>query len=196
MKKTLVYLAFIFGGSVIFSSCRSGITIQKRHYGRGYYVAWHKSGTAGEKPAENKTVHTVNTITDADHSMAVKKEAHGIYSGSVQTAPPPKVYTAVEKQSVTKTASRDDIRKYFLSDTKKLEEPGYKYIKALDVMPKAQFQSSRDDETLSLLWIVIVVLIILWALGFLVGGLVQGGFIHLLLVVALILLILWLLRII
>jgi hypothetical protein len=47
---------------------------------------------------------------------------------------------------------------------------------------------------LSLLWIVIIVLIVLWALGLIAGNF--GGLIHLLLVIALILLILWLLRII
>jgi hypothetical protein len=47
---------------------------------------------------------------------------------------------------------------------------------------------------LSMLWIVIIVLIVLWALGLIAGNF--GGLIHLLLVIALILLILWLLRII
>ncbi len=47
---------------------------------------------------------------------------------------------------------------------------------------------------LSMLWIVIIVLIVLWALGLIAGNF--GGLIHLLLLIALILLILWLLRII
>jgi len=66
---------------------------------------------------------------------------------------------------------------------------------------KSTFQDKKskqtphsDGEALSLLWIVIVVLLILWALGLIAGEF--GGLIHLLLVIALILLILWLLRII
>jgi hypothetical protein len=52
------------------------------------------------------------------------------------------------------------------------------------------------EGALSLIWIVILVLLILWALGLLAGGWGLGGLINILLVIALILLILWLLRII
>jgi hypothetical protein len=52
-----------------------------------------------------------------------------------------------------------------------------------------------DRDGLSLFWVVILVIIILWAIGFFAGW-GTGGLINLLLVVALILLILWLLRII
>jgi hypothetical protein len=54
--------------------------------------------------------------------------------------------------------------------------------------------SSPVTSDLSLLWIVIIILLVLWALGLIAGNF--GGLIHLLLVIALILLILWLLRII
>lgn len=53
---------------------------------------------------------------------------------------------------------------------------------------------SPATSDLSLLWIVIIILIVLWALGLISGNF--GGLIHLLLVIALILLILWLLKII
>jgi len=53
---------------------------------------------------------------------------------------------------------------------------------------------SPVTSDLSLLWIVIIILLVLWALGLISGNF--GGLIHLLLVIALILLILWLLRII
>ncbi|MBK6834313.1 MAG: lmo0937 family membrane protein [Bacteroidetes bacterium] len=55
---------------------------------------------------------------------------------------------------------------------------------------------ASSGDGLSLLWIVILVLLILWALGLISGGFGLGGFINILLVIALILLILWLLRII
>ena len=51
-------------------------------------------------------------------------------------------------------------------------------------------QTERDG--LSLFWIIILVILILWALGF---GFGVGDIIHVLLVIALVLLILWLLRI-
>ena len=55
---------------------------------------------------------------------------------------------------------------------------------------------SSSDEGHSLLWIVVVVLIILWALGIISGSFGLGVLINLLLVIAFVLLILWLLRII
>jgi hypothetical protein len=67
-----------------------------------------------------------------------------------------------------------------------------------DMKFKQQVNSSLFSppvtSDLSLLWIVIIILLVLWALGLIAGNF--GGLIHLLLVIALILLILWLLRII
>ena len=68
--------------------------------------------------------------------------------------------------------------------------------------PKATLKNLKkamhgsNDEALSLIWIVILVVLLLWLLGFIAGGFGLGPFIHLLLVIALILLILWLLRVI
>jgi hypothetical protein len=56
-------------------------------------------------------------------------------------------------------------------------------------------EDSSEHAALSLLWIVILVILILWLIGILAGGLGLGVLINLLLVIALVLLILWLLRI-
>ncbi len=76
-------------------------------------------------------------------------------------------------------------------------------IKNIKLIKKLSLKSMKKStpapivgEALSLLWIVILVLVILWLLGFITGGFGLGGLIHLLLLIALILLILWLLRII
>ncbi|NNM94984.1 MAG: lmo0937 family membrane protein [Bacteroidia bacterium] len=53
---------------------------------------------------------------------------------------------------------------------------------------------SRGDG-LSLFWLIILIILIVWAIGLLAGGFGLGGLINILLVIALILLILWLLRI-
>ena len=55
--------------------------------------------------------------------------------------------------------------------------------------------AARESDGLSLFWIIILVILILWALGLLSGGWGLGGFINILLIIALILLILWLLRV-
>ena len=88
------------------------------------------------------------------------------------------------------------INKLDLKQTKnKMINPNYSLS---DMKFKQQVNSSLFSppvtSDLSLLWIVIIILLVLWALGLIAGNF--GGLIHLLLVIALILLILWLLRII
>lgn len=88
------------------------------------------------------------------------------------------------------------INKLDLKQTKnKMINPDYSLS---DMKFKQQVNSSLFSSPvtsdLSLLWIVIIILLVLWALGLIAGNF--GGLIHLLLVIALILLILWLLRII
>jgi Family of unknown function (DUF5670) len=61
---------------------------------------------------------------------------------------------------------------------------------------KANTTSYRDNGNgLSLFWVVILIILILWAIGLAAGGFGLGGLINVLLVIALILLILWLLQI-
>ncbi len=81
------------------------------------------------------------------------------------------------------------------ADRKSQETPFALLEKAEKVKEKISPPASSDDA-LSLLWIVIVIILILWLLGYALGGLGLGGAIHILLVIALILLILWLLGII
>jgi hypothetical protein len=54
---------------------------------------------------------------------------------------------------------------------------------------------NRDGDGLSLFWLVILILLILWAIGLASGGFGLGGLINVLLVIALVLLILWLLEV-
>jgi hypothetical protein len=97
-----------------------------------------------------------------------------------------------EKDKIENTT----IKKLVLKQTKnKIINPDYSLS---DMKFKQQVNSSLFSSPvtsdLSLLWIVIIILLVLWALGLIAGNF--GGLIHLLLIIALILLILWLLRII
>ena len=61
---------------------------------------------------------------------------------------------------------------------------------------KANTTSYNDNgDGLSLFWLVILILLIIWAIGLASGGFGLGGLINLLLLVALVLLILWLLHV-
>lgn len=69
-----------------------------------------------------------------------------------------------------------------------------KPIKTIDkLIDSRKLQAGSDDDGLSLFWIIILIVLILWLLGFISGNF--GGIINLLLIIALILLILWLLKV-
>jgi hypothetical protein len=86
--------------------------------------------------------------------------------------------------------------KFFNNSTGKSQETPFSILEKAENVKEKISPSASSDDALSLLWIVIVIILILWLLGFALGGLGLGGAIHILLVIALILLILWLLGII
>jgi hypothetical protein len=110
---------------------------------------------------------------------------------------------ASEKTSQTNISSITEIKKkpfktvnnnIILKETKK-----NKINKAVSLLkPRLANKAntaSYDVDGLSLFWIVILILLILWAIGLASGGFGIGGLINVLLVIALVLLILWLLQI-
>jgi len=99
-------------------------------------------------------------------------------------------------ETVANKHQSERTKETFKNDTKKVHsvvENTSSKIKDAVNNSKESISQARSESGLSLLWIVILVVLILWLLGFLVG---LGDIIHLLLVVALILLILWLLGVI
>lgn len=97
-------------------------------------------------------------------------------------------------KSLHKTISKRNIKQALEQNSRIIEYPVTQSKHSLFEKNKIG-SSASDKDGLSLFWVVILVLLILWALGFLTGGFGLGGLINLLLVIALILLILWLLRI-
>lgn len=99
--------------------------------------------------------------------------------------------TPIEEE--TKKSNDVHTKKSYLEKGENVHQSISKITKSNFDLKNISSPEPREDG-LSLLWIIIVVILILWALG-LIGG-YGGSLIHLLLVIALILLILWLLGII
>jgi hypothetical protein len=188
MKK-ISSLAFIACASlgIILSSC----SVIKRHYAKGYYVS-HNSGktenTKAEKPnSQKKTESPSYTIQNIHESSKAD-------NGSMQNALITKegTITASTKDIKSKSTRVAPSKKHMAYSTLAMGYPKEN--------PKS-FNAKKDENTLaadalSLFWIIIIILLILWLIAILTGGWGLGWTIHLLLVIALILLILWLLRII
>jgi hypothetical protein len=177
---------------VIHSSCGSNLTIAKRHYNSGYYFS-HNTG--------NKNIYKQ---TNEDENIAIKTiEPINV---SVEPKEFSKKYVHQNSKSNDVFNSDRNIETSFKTistkNSNQLSKPkitsiktSVKEIKQTLLERKITSTTTVERDGLSLFWIIIVVILILWLLGFLAGGFGLGGLINLLLLIALILLILWLLRI-
>ncbi|MFL5753981.1 MAG: lmo0937 family membrane protein [Bacteroidia bacterium] len=182
MKKSTLSLIICILASIFFSSCRSNMSVAKRHYSNSYYIAHHRAPQAGISSANEKKKPALYTPVKhglvssqfaqnpiADHNDLVASNAQQIPKGKT---------TGLKRKTIP--------LKFSPAKTHRIH---------LQLKKKPALVASGDGGGLSLFWVVILVILILWALGF-IGGFTMGGLINLLLLVALILLILWLLRII
>jgi uncharacterized membrane protein len=190
MKKIFTLSAICIIGSILFSACKSNTSITKRHYRDGYYITHNKGKQAATNNEEEKNVRK-NT----------KKQVYNPLPGVNQNQNP--AYEVENKFAIINTnvvASKEKtktkiISKQPVSYKTKIIETLAAHISNKSPLQKIAVADS-DRDGLSLFWIIILIILILWAVGFLAGGFGLGGLIHLLLVIALVLLILWLLRII
>jgi hypothetical protein len=185
MKTKLTYLLAALAAVWMLSSCNSRNVLMKRHYMKGYYFS-HATGKN-----DVQTVRTGRSEARTGHA-APQYVQPGISAEPMASAQVRQTNRlAAEnrtKKEIKPAAAKKRPALYSLSPV----SPHSK----LTHLKSALQAPVRSDDGLSLFWTVILVIVILWAIGFLTGGFGLGNLIHLLLVVALILLILWLLRII
>jgi len=194
MKKVISFSAICLITSFLFSSCKSNLSVTKRHYNSGYYIAHnngkHISITPKEKVkiVQNKTKKSLYAV----QSLAEQSTINGYSDKSPLTDN--NTITANNKQTQHKAISQQNTNPTLKHNIKIIGNPAAQIMHSFPEIKKIGGVSS-DGDGLSLFWIIILVILILWAIGFLGGGFGLGALINLLLLVALILLILWLLRI-
>jgi hypothetical protein len=179
MNKVITYIIVLFAAAAFISSCANGSKMKNRHYQQ-----WSDQTS---EASESEKTNEESAIVYIEPSKLAKYEILN-ESISIHEIAPVDEETSNENSQVdaeVSTTQKDDqpyVAQLFKSNFKK-------QIKS-SLFPSPA-PASGD---LSLLWIVIIILLILWALGLISGNF--GGLVHLLLVIALILLILWLLKII
>lgn len=187
MKKINILNTIVVIAVLLFSACNSNSSLTKRHYSKGYHFS-HSSGKHSvAKDSDRKTPLQISDI--------VVKPIEKNETAIAPMNPINKDLIVSNENNYNKSNAKKNVTK-IVKRIPAINEvaPVIKVKKAIFRKPSSS--SASDSAGLSLLWIVIVVLLILWALGLLAGGFGLGGFINILLVIALILLILWLLRII
>ena len=192
MKKLLSYSAVCASVALLFASC-SNLSITKRHYNSGYYIDYGKGTQSVSVPVKDDK--TSNTVAQLPVSPEPKTAANVVAS---QPNAPATVAGNTVKQAQKATAPKVVVQKSAMSKIEH-KQASFEHIIAPDKTVLNESPTNvRDDDggrALSLLWLVIVVILIVWLIGILAGGFGLGGLINLLLLIALILLILWLLRI-
>lgn len=191
MKKLFTLVSITVLSILFFSSCSSGWSFTKRKYTRGYYVSKeHKLQQPKEHSLAQKNSST-STVKNNITSAVPKNQS----LAAVQTNALPKrdlKSPTLEANAATATRKAEHRQQPVVNrmiPSVEIKRP----IKTVETAIEQHRLSAGDSEGLSLFWIIILIILILWALGLISGNF--GAIINVLLVVALILLILWLLRI-
>ncbi|MEX2595935.1 MAG: lmo0937 family membrane protein [Salibacteraceae bacterium] len=190
LKRSALFFAQMFiVAALLLSSCNEGLNspITKRQHRKGYDLNFaHKAKPARaidtKKQEEHKPKAIEKTESTAERNPSLFASSEEDLSQFVIPA---------EKPSTTFTPL--NVVKKLASDRPVMKEVVKPIFKAKS---KPYGNDSSESDARSFLWLVIVILLILWLLGFLSGGFGVGGLIHLLLIIALILFILWMLKII
>ena len=193
MKKSFTFGTLCFVIAVLFSACNSNFSITKRHYNNGYYVEngkdKHVVAVSKEKQGGEQTTKSANV--DEDQQLNIVS----IQDADQRSVTDDKVSIQGSEKTSNNSRSPKMENEMKMKDSSPVFYP-LTQIKSTFSKFKKNGRLHDDGEGLSLFWIVILIILILWALGVISAGFAIGSIINLLLLAALILLILWLLRII
>lgn len=195
---TLLTLFFLIG---LLAGC--GISLEKRRHTGGYYVNVNprKHAAKQDRPAvqepESEAVAAIRTeavSAPAEESEQLVAEAvapvNETEAPAAEAAMPVRAaYADAPSGPATTIRHTSDQPSVFRQVAERVP------VKALKVKNVKSGSGATSADALSLFWIVILVLLVLWAAGLISGGWGLGWVINVLLVIALVLLILWLLRI-
>ncbi len=185
MKKLITYTSICLIAILLMPSCSSKMGLMKRHYSKGYYVS--HSGSKNKTPIAKEESKRVDTEKIEIIQVVSAQPKEKTFENQVKPKPTESIM-----------ASAIPTKKGYVNMERKTNYKSITVTKPATEVRKMITQlgtASSDRDGLSLFWLVILVILILWLFGFLAGGFGLGGLINILLVIALILLILWLLRV-
>lgn len=203
--KTFNLILLIACSALLFYGCGASKSFKQKHYNNRYYVGITKKEAVEDKEEQgvkDNFESEKEEIVDLESPIANYNNKQGVDSkGQIISIIDESVITdpiiSIEQTS-TFYSSANILGLVLQQDSRNFKSNHiYSFIKNKKGRQKTVIKpASGDRDSLSLLWIVILVILILWAIGWGFGGFGLGGLIHVLALIALILLILWLLRII
>lgn len=198
MKKVFKLSVICLILSILTASCGSSANFTKRRYTKGNYVSYNfkKQSVETEQDEEEENTSQIEINETPENTIIASNITINTNSELRSTDHTDVLNTENESNQESNGAEEQKEEKTKPSSIQKMKNNLNPIVKLKTTIAdkKSKQAPQSDGDALSLLWIVIIVLLILWALGFISGSF--GGLVHLLLVIALILLILWLLRVI
>jgi len=198
MKNLIRSITACITACILFSACSQKLSLKKRHYRNGYYVSHTKKNHSliGNNTDKSVTKHS---------EVVLKEEAPKIAQTDLKQKNKSASETPKNNVSSLKLKSKryEGPQKALENTDNNLASSVKEIMRSKKVIRNLQINTSKplieagddDGDGYSLLWLLIIILFVLWILGF-AGGYIFGGLVHLILVVAVILFILWLLRLI
>jgi len=194
MKKLIAPLLLAAFVGILLPSCSntSKLSFNKRHYRSGDFV---------NAPGKNQTLTSpvVKIPVIANHpNLAIAKPAsHVVVNTPLITIHKTSLAQNKTEENNPITITSNAAKQVHPQTLNFTESPAIQSNPAFSDIAASQgeYGSRSAGAALSLLWIVIVIILILWLVGILAGGFGLGGLLNILLIIALVLLILWLLRI-
>jgi hypothetical protein len=186
MKTKLHYVIITLITAIFLSSCANKMSLMKRKYTKGYYIA-HSHKATDVNPTEPLVlVKKENSIKQ----VAVTSIEPELKNSTSLSEP---IALAISKEA----ANTPQIKHHSLKSA--MLDHSFKIVER--VAPKKmqdQIRAKKGDAglvaaTLSLFWIVLVVILVIYLLGLVFNDFGIGNAIHLLALIFLVLLILWLL---
>jgi hypothetical protein len=193
MKNLFICTALFISATIILSSCshNAGLALTKRHYRNGYYVEYASKQTVVKPKADELANEKAPAVVKPNPAFTAKNStANAVHIN--ETKLPVQSGNISGSVSHKKTNPRIEAPQLLPVNSNLVE---IKTIKKNSIQSK-YLQDGTNADARSFFWVVITILLILWAISVLSGGWGLGGLVHLLLVIALILFILWLFRII
>lgn len=192
MKKLTVFCLIL---GIFFTSCTSKVFVTKRLYRDGHYVSYN-NGKSNIEPIRSEKLDLPNKTEQKSDELiqneALLLEIPVIADQGNTERNTALLFTADVEKLVDNTISLEPIQQKLIGKDRLTGKP---FLQIKQKKARLNASNTFPNEGYSLLWIVVLIVLLLWALGHLAGGLGLGGLINILLVIALVLLILWLLRV-
>jgi hypothetical protein len=190
LKLSLVLLIIT---ALLLPSCNSGLSITKRRYNKGYYVEHFSKKHAQQHSRENlaNANRQKNNVKNNEYNSKTfetnSSEPASVSENNVITANAAPAANKAAKKAEKSISNKSES----LIPVEFIKDPAKSFRSLTEKINK----DGPVGAALSLLWILIVILLVVYIAGLLLDNFGLGWAIHILLVVILVLFILWLLRI-